>query len=38
MRATFSADELAELGSRVLEVKQHAPAFPDDHPRIAADR
>jgi hemerythrin superfamily protein len=38
MRTTFSADELAELGSRVLAVKQHAPAFPDDHPRLAADR
>jgi hypothetical protein len=38
MRAAFSADELAELGSRVLEVKQHSPAFPDEHPRLAADR
>jgi Hemerythrin HHE cation binding domain len=38
MRASFSADELAELGSRVLAAKQHAPAFPDDHPRVAADR
>jgi hypothetical protein len=38
MRATFSADDLAELGSRVLEVKQRAPAFPEDHPRLAADR
>ena len=38
MRATLSADELAELGSRVLAVKQHAPAFPDDHPRVATDR
>jgi hypothetical protein len=38
MRACLSADELAELGSRVLATKQHAPAFPDDHPRVAADR
>jgi hemerythrin superfamily protein len=38
MRASFSADELAELGSRALVVKQHSPAFPDDHPRLAADR
>jgi hemerythrin superfamily protein len=38
MRATFSADELAELGNRVLEVKERAPAFPDAHPRLAADR
>jgi hemerythrin superfamily protein len=38
MRATFSADDLAELGSRVLDVKQHAPAFPDAHPRLAAER
>ena len=35
MRAALSADELAELGSRVLVVKQHSPAFPDDHPRVA---
>lgn len=35
MRASFSADELAELGSRVLVVKQHSPAFPADHPRLA---
>ena len=38
MRALLSADELAELGSRVLAVKRHAPAFPDDHPRVATDR
>jgi Hemerythrin HHE cation binding domain len=38
MQASFSADELAELGSRVLAAKQHAPAFPDDHPRVSADR
>jgi hemerythrin superfamily protein len=29
MRAAFSTDELAELGSRVLAAKQHASAFPD---------
>jgi hypothetical protein len=38
MRAAFSADELAELGSRALIAKQHSPAFPDDHPRLAAER
>ena len=38
MRAALSADELSELGSRILDVKRHSPAFPDDHPRVAADR
>jgi iron-sulfur cluster repair protein YtfE (RIC family) len=38
MRAAFSADELAELGSRVLAVKQRSPAVPDDHPRLVTDR
>ena len=38
MRATLSAEELADLGNRVLAAKQHASAFPDDHPRVAADR
>jgi hemerythrin superfamily protein len=38
MRAKLGADELAELGRRVLAAKQHSPAFPDDHPRVAADR
>jgi hemerythrin superfamily protein len=38
MRATFSADELAELGSRVLAVKRRAPAFPEDHPHLAVGR
>jgi hemerythrin superfamily protein len=38
MRATFSADQLAELGSRVLAVKRRAPAFPEDHPQLAAGR
>ena len=38
MRAALSADELAELGSRAIAVKQHSPAFPDDHPKVAADR
>ena len=38
MRSLLSADELAELGSRVLAVKRHAPPFPDDHPRVATDR
>jgi hemerythrin superfamily protein len=36
MKASFSADELAELGTRVLSAKQHAPAFPADPPRLAA--
>lgn len=34
MRDAFSADELAELGRLVVEVKAHSPAFPDDHPHI----
>jgi Hemerythrin HHE cation binding domain len=38
MRATMSADELAVLGSRVIAVKQHAPAFPEERPPTAADR
>lgn len=38
MRASFSPDELLRLGSRALAAKQHSPAFPDDHPHIAADR
>jgi hemerythrin superfamily protein len=38
MRESFTADQLAELAERALVVKQHAPAFPDEHPRIAADR
>jgi hemerythrin superfamily protein len=38
LRESFSADQLAELADRALAVKQHAPAFPDDHPRIKADR
>jgi hemerythrin superfamily protein len=36
MRDSFSADELAELGRLVVAVKEHSPAFPDDHPHIAA--
>jgi hypothetical protein len=38
MRTIFTADELVELGSRVLEAKQHAPAFPEVRPRLAVDR
>jgi hemerythrin superfamily protein len=38
MRAAFSADELVELGRRAFAVKQHSPAFPDEHPHLAADR
>jgi hemerythrin superfamily protein len=38
MRESFSTDQLAELGNRALEVRQHSPAFPDDHPCITADR
>jgi hypothetical protein len=38
MRAALSADELNELGSRVLAVKRNSPAFPDEHPQLAADR
>ena len=38
MRDAFTADELAELGKLVVAVKEHSPAFPDDHPHIAAAR
>jgi hypothetical protein len=38
MQASLSAEELAELGKRVLVAKRHSPAFPDDHPRVATDR
>jgi iron-sulfur cluster repair protein YtfE (RIC family) len=38
MRESLSADALAELGTRALAVKKHSPAFPDDHPHVAADR
>ena len=38
MRAFLSADELAELASRVHAAKRHAPRFPDDHPRVTTDR
>jgi len=37
MRGAFAPDELAELARQVLAAKQHAPAFPDDHPRMKAD-
>jgi len=37
MRGAFSADELAVLAAQMLDVKHHAPAFPDEHPRIKAD-
>jgi hemerythrin superfamily protein len=37
MRGAFDADELAQLAERALTVKQHAPAFPDEHPRIKGD-
>jgi hemerythrin superfamily protein len=35
MRELLSSDDLVELGRRALEAKQHAPAFFDDHPRLA---
>ena len=38
MRSSFSTDQLVELGDRALEVRRHSPAFPDDHPSIAAHR
>jgi hemerythrin superfamily protein len=37
MRATFSADELAELATRAVSVMQHAPAFPAEHSHLPAD-
>jgi hemerythrin superfamily protein len=38
MREALDADQLAELGARAIIVKQHSPAFPHDHPQVAADR
>jgi hemerythrin superfamily protein len=38
MRASLTAGELVELGRRALVVKQHSPAFPEDHPHLAVDR
>ena len=37
MRATFSADELTELGRRALIAKDHSPAFSDHDGRLGAD-
>ena len=34
MRGAFTAGELAELAKQMEAVKQHAPAFPDEHPRM----
>lgn len=34
MRASMSQRELAELAARAVSVKNHAPAFPDDHPHV----
>jgi len=31
MRESLSRDQLAEMAERALEVREHAPAFPDDH-------
>ena len=36
MRSAFDHQELVELGERVAAVKQHSPAFPDEHPHLAA--
>jgi len=38
LRAAFSAGELAELATRAVAVKKRSPAFPDEHPRVAASR
>jgi iron-sulfur cluster repair protein YtfE (RIC family) len=35
MRSAFDHQELVELGIRVTAVKQHSPAFPDEHPHLA---
>jgi hemerythrin superfamily protein len=37
MRGALSDDELAALAAQMLEIERHAPAFPDEHPRIKAD-
>ena len=38
MRASFTVDELAELGSQALAVKQRSAVRPVDEPRLAPDR
>ena len=37
MKAELDHDELVALGSRAVAAKKHSPAFPDDHPHLAAD-
>lgn len=36
MRWAFDRQELIELGERIAAVKQHSPAFPDEHPHVSA--
>ena len=38
LRESFSREQLIELADRASDVREHSPAFPDDHPRIAATR
>jgi len=37
LRIALDADQLLALGVRALAVKQHAPAFPLEHPHLALD-
>ena len=37
MSESFTADQLAELADKALVVRQHSPAFPDDHPRLTPE-
>jgi hemerythrin superfamily protein len=37
MRAALGVEELNELGRLAIAAKEHSPAFPDEHPRLATD-
>jgi hypothetical protein len=36
MQGAFNAAELSALAEQVIAAKRHAPAFPDEHPRMTA--
>lgn len=37
LRVALDADQLVTLGARAMAAKEHAPAFPSEHPRVAVD-